>query len=366
MILLSTVVESFEGRLRQRYGERLLPGHKRALGAMRRCRTQSSRQMLAQCVECDHCKHIPHSCGHRLCSHCQHFESQRWLENQQQRRVPAEYFLITFTVPRELRALAFSHQRIFYDALMSCAWQTLNQFTENDKELRGRAGAISVLHTNTRKLDFHPHVHLVVPAAAINTRYRCWRTRQKPGYLFSQKALASVFRGKFLEALNRRQLTCAEVSPSQWIAHCQSVGRGDKAITYLSRYLYRGVLREQDIVAIDDENVTYRYTENNGRSRVRTLKGEEFLWLLIQHTLPKGFRRARNYGYLHPNSKAQIRVLQVMLLRTGLAGPQPIRKRPPIVCSSCGGEMSVVQRGITQTPMPHETEPVESILSRVM
>lgn len=357
-MLLSSVVDAFEGKLKQRHSHRLLPGHKRALGAMQRCRTQASRQMLASCTDCEHSTLIPHSCGHRLCPHCQHFESQRWLENQQQRRVPSEYFLLTFTVPRELRSLAFAHQRVFYDALMSCAWQTINQFSENDKELRGRTGAIAVLHTHSRRLDFHPHVHLVVPAAAINVRDRHWRTRARSGYLFSTKALACVFRAKLLSSLRQNELSLPSTIPPQWVVDALSVGRGDKAITYLGKYLYRGVVREKDIVSMDGENVTFRYTENTGQVRTRTMKGEDFLWQLIQHTLPKGFRRARNYGFLHPNSKNLIHVLQVVLLRTGLLGPQRKQTRPLITCSNCGAEMVLVAVGLSMMSMQNETEPV--------
>jgi len=341
MMLLSEVVNSFEAKLRLSHGHRLLPSHLRALSAMRVCRTQSSRQMLACCSDCEHHMMIPHSCGHRLCPHCQHFESQRWLENQQQRRVPAEYFLITFTVPRQLRLLAFGHQRVFYSTLMSCAWRTIKQFSENDKELRGRPGAIAVLHTHSRRLDYHPHVHLVVPSAAINTRLRHWRTRRQSGYLFSQKAL-------------------------QWVVDCQSVGRGDQAITYLGRYLYRGVIREKDIVSMTQETVTYRYIENTGKVRVRTLRGEDFLWLLIQHALPKGFRRARNYGFLHPNSKRLIQVVQVLLLRTGLIGPQPKQQRAPIICSNCGNHMTLVGLGLNMMSIRNETEPLNLRSAAVM
>lgn len=330
------------------------------------CRTDASRQMLASCTDCTHRSYLPHSCGHRLCPHCQHFESQRWLENQQQRRVPSEYFLLTFTVPSEYRRLAFSHQRVFYDALMSCAWETINTFSENDKELRGRTGAIAVLHTHSRKLDFHPHVHLVVPAAAFNKRDRHWRTRSKAGYLFSTRAIARVFRGKLLARLKKESLGLPSSVPHRWVVDCQSVGRGDKAITYLGKYLYRGVIREKDIVSFDDKSVTYRYTENTGRVQTRTLKGEDFLWLLVQHTLPKGFRRARNYGFLHPNSKNLIRVLQVLLLRSGMLGPEPKRARASIACSHCGGEMVLVALGLTPIRARRETEPNSSLLSPVM
>jgi len=366
MILLSSVIDVFKDKFESQYSNQLLPGHKRALGSMQRCRTDASRQMVASCTDCGTNTLIPHSCGHRLCPHCQHFESQRWLDNQLQRRVPSEYFLLTFTVPSEYRRLAFLHQRVFYDALMSCAWKTINQFCANDKELRGRAGAIAVLHTHSRKLDFHPHVHLVVPAAAINQRDRHWRTRKKAGYLFSTKALASVFRGKLLARLNKETFKVPMIAPSRWVVDCQSVGRGDKAIVYLGRYLYRGVVREKDIVSIDGEHVTYRYTENTGRVRTRTMKGEAFLWQLIQHTLPRGFRRARNYGFLHPNSKNLIRVLQVLLLRTGLLGPEPKRKRAAIVCSSCGGEMAIVAVGLSLARVRHETEPARLELTPTM
>ena len=124
---------------------------------------------------------------------------------------------------------------------MSCAWQTLNQFAGNDKELRGRAGTITVLHTHSRRLDYHPHVHIVMPAAAISRRDRHWRTRHKAGYLFSSKALVRVFRGKFFSRLKGQQLKIPS-TPAQWVVDCQAVGQGVKAITYLGKYLYRGVL----------------------------------------------------------------------------------------------------------------------------
>ena len=105
---------------------------------------------------------------------------------------------------------------------------------------------------------------------------------------------------------------------------------------------------------------------NTGHVRTRTLKGEDFLWLLIQHTLPKGFRRARNYGFLHPNSKNLIRVLQVLLLRSGLLGPEPKRSRAPIVCSHCGGGMVLVALGLPRVRARRETEPNLSLLAPVM
>lgn len=343
-----------------------MPGHGRALGAMKRCRTAASRQMLAQCPACSHSTLIPHSCGHRLCPHCQRHESQRWLERQQQLRVPCEYILLTFTVPSELRALAFAHQRLFYAALMNSAWNTVKAFAANDKELNGTAGAVAVLHTHNRRLDYHPHVHLVVPAGAINVKDKLWRSRAKPGYLFSHKALAKVFRAMLLACMGSEHLPLPARVPPLWNVGCQSVGGGDKAITYLGRYLYRGVIREKDIISIEGEQVTYRYTENNGRTHTRTHSGVDFLWRLLKHTLAKGFRRARNYGFLHHNSKRMIRTLQYLLLRTGLIGPKPERARPAICCPACGAEMRLVAVGIRGVTASPDTEPAVATAFAVM
>jgi len=153
MIRLASVIDTFEAEFRTQYQDRLTAEHLRALAAMKHCRSHASPKMQVRCTGCEHQILVPHSCGHRHCPHCQHHESQQWLERQMQRRVPAEYFLITFTVPAEFRALAFAHQETFYDPLLRCGWEALHTFSRNDTPLRGTPGAIAVLHTHTRKLE---------------------------------------------------------------------------------------------------------------------------------------------------------------------------------------------------------------------
>jgi hypothetical protein len=181
MILLSSIIDTFEADLLERYQDSLLPSHRQALAAMKQCRTTHSPVMLAECEGCASQVYVPHSCGHRNCPHCQQHESQQWLERQLQKRVPAEYFLVTFTLPKELRSLAWQQQRTLYSLITRCAWETLKAFTQNDPQLKGNAGAISVLHTHSRRLDYHPHVHCVIPAAAIDTEQRLWRTKTGKG-----------------------------------------------------------------------------------------------------------------------------------------------------------------------------------------
>ena len=350
MIRLATVIDTFEADFLTQYRNRLRPEHYRALAAIKHCRTQASPKMQVQCTDCAHQKLVPHSCGHRHCPHCQHHESQQWLERQMKKQVPAEYFLLTFTLPAEFRAMTFAHQSVVYELMLRCCWETVRTFSQNDKQLQGTPGAIAVLHTNTRRLDYHPHVHWVMPAAAVSTEHKAWRTKQrkaKGGYLFNHKALAKVFRAKMLAGLEAAGLSLPSRYPEKWVVDCKSVGSGEPALIYLGRYLYRGVIREQDIVASGNGQVTFSYRNaKTGRMERRTLPGADFLWLVLQHVLPKGFRRARNYGFLHPNCKRLIALLQVLLKFAPGGSMAWIKERAPILCTCCGATMVIVRTRI--------------------
>jgi hypothetical protein len=344
MIRLAEVITRFEADLQAHYGERLRPEHRRALAAMKRCRTEASPKFQVRCDACDHAQLIPHSCGHRHCPRCQHHEGQAWIGQQARRLVPAEYFLVTFTLPTELRPLAKAAPRTVYDLLLRCGWETIQRFAETDRHLRGTAGAIGVLHTHNRRLDFHPHAHFVVPGAVLDA-HRRWRTKR--GFLFPERALAKVFRGKLLAALTAAGCTVPQELPTAWIAHCQSVGSGQSALIYLGRYLYRGVIREEDLLACDEDTVCFRYREAKTDTwRQRRLPGAEFLWLVLQHVLPKGFRRARNYGFLHPNRKRLIALLQLVLKCLPWLGPRNKKPRAPMPCPCCGTPMVIARTRI--------------------
>lgn len=312
---------------------------------MQDCRTSYSPLMQAQCIECEHQVFVPHSCGHRNCPHCQNHESQQWLERQLEKQVPAEYFLLTFTLPVEFRSLAWRHQRTLYSLMLRCVWDTVKLFAENDAQLQGVAGAIAVLHTHSRRLDYHPHVHLVMPAAAIDEEKKQWRTKQ--GYLFSHRALAKVFRAKMLDAITSEELTLPENHPAKWIVDCKSVGVGQKALIYLGRYLYRGVIQEKDIVACENGQVTFRYQDSKTkRMEIRTVPGATFLWMILQHVLPKGFRRTRNFGFLHSNSKRPIQLLQYLLGFNPYRALAWVKQRSRLRCPVCGAKMTIVETKI--------------------
>lgn len=149
--------------------------------------------------------------------------------------------MITFTLPAELRPLVWSQQRVLYKLIFKCAWETLNAFSLNDKQLKGTPGMVAVLHTHSRRLDFHPHLHTVMPAGAMDKMQGLWR-KKEGAYLFNHKALAKVFRAKILAGIKEAGLTLPAKYPEKWVVDCKQVGSGDKAFVYLGRYLYKGVV----------------------------------------------------------------------------------------------------------------------------
>jgi len=341
MIRLAHIVEAHAAELIAQEGRRMLPSQFAALNALQACRSSMSPRMQLACDDCSEQSFLPHSCGHRACPHCQAHESQRWIDQQLKKLVPGNYFMVTFTLPAQFRALAWQHQRVMYDLIIQSAWETVNTFSQNDKKLRGSTGAVTVLHTHNRRLDFHPHVHLLMPAAAFDKKQRRWRNKEG-GYLFNHKALAKMFRGKLLAGITHAGLRLPEHYPKEWVVDCKAVGTGEKALVYLGRYLYRGVIQEKNILSFKHGRVTFRYQNSETKLiETRTLSAVAFLRLILHHVLPKGFRRARNFGFLHPNS-GLVRLVQ-LLKRVVVLPPQI---RPTVRCKCCGGVMKIVRTRI--------------------
>jgi hypothetical protein len=184
---------------------------------------------------------------------------------------------------------------------------------------------------------------VVIPAASINTENGLWRVKSGK-YIFSHKALAGVFRAKLLKALVENNLQVPKDCPEKWVVDCKNVGNGDKAFIYLGKYLYKGVIQEKDILQCDNERVTFRYIcSRTKKYQTRTVTGEYFLWLLMQHVLPRGFRKTRCYGFLHPCSKKVIRLLQLILRFDPGMMLKKLKPRAKITCKYCGARMSIIR-----------------------
>ncbi len=159
-----------------------------------------------------------------------------------------------------------------------------------------------------------------------------------------------MFRVEMLAALDAAGWDLPGRAPKQWVVDCKSVGSGTSAIIYLGRYLYPNVIQEKDIVACTDGQVTLRYRDaKTGTSERLTVRGAQFLWLALQRVLPKGFRRARNFGFLHPNCRRLIALLQLLLRLVAVRASEWVRPRPPILYVCCGAVMKVVRTRIAAT-----------------
>lgn len=337
---LASLIHQYHDDLHSKYGSQLLPGHLAAIEAIMRCRTPEAGELFVQCSDCGHTEWRPRSCGHRSCPQCQNHEASVWLDRQQTKLLPVEYFMATFTVPYELRFTAWDHQTLVYKLLFACVSSTLKDFGLNPKNLGADIGMTAILHTHNRRLDYHPHIHVVVPGGGVDKARKQWK-KKKTKYLFNEFALAKVFRARFLEALKKAKLSIPNSLPRKWVVHCTHVGKGLPALKYLSRYLYRGVISENNIVSNRDGNVTFKYVESRTEKiRFRTLKGEDFLWFVLQHVLPKGFRRVRDYGFLHGNAK-KLLVLVQLVLQVLIEACTP-RSRPVFKCPKCKAPMQII------------------------
>ena len=344
---LASIIHQYYNPFTAKYADSALPGHLNAINAIRSCRTPESGELYVQCTDadCNHAEWRPLSCGHRSCPKCQNHEASQWIDRQQGKLLPVPYFLVTFTLPYELRSLTWYYQKIMFPIFFLCVSSTLKDFGLNPKNLGAEIGMTMVLHTHNRRLDFHPHMHVVVPGGGVDQRRRQWK-KKKGKYLFNKEAMAKVFRARFLAALNEAGLSVLKSVPPKWVVDCAHVGKGISALKYLSRYLYRGVISEKNIVSNQNGQVTFKYIESKtGNTRYRTLKGEDFLHLIMQHVLPKGFRRVRDYGFLHGNAKKMLFLVQ-LILHVVIKGIE-LRPRPVFKCPCCKSPMVIL--GFRQT-----------------
>lgn len=336
---LATISRRYLTRFKARHRSATTQDQWSALNAILGCRTAQYGQMILSCKDCHWQSSRYLSCGHRACNQCQNHCATQWLERQQKKLLPVEYFMVTFTIPYELRAVAKVHQALMYSLMFQCAVSTVKDFGANKKGFAAQLAMTAILHTHTRRLDYHPHIHMIVPGGGINTRRTEWR-KIKGKYLFNGQSLSVVFRARMLAAMKHAALALP-VTPQKWVVQCQSAGRGLPALKYLSRYLYRGVISNHNIIDDDDTFVTFQYKDSSsGKIKTRRERGEDFMALVLQHTLPKGFRRARDYGFLHGNAKRILKIVQWVLQ---ISIPNIlIALRPKFLCQLCSSPMSIV------------------------
>lgn len=285
---------------RARFGNRLLPSQVRAMRDIEACRTAYFGGHLKLCDRCGHQVYTYHSCRNRHCPKCHRHQTERWLEKQRARLLPCFYFLLTFTLPSELRALARAHQKKLYGLLLRCAAAALLKLTRDPRYLGARPGCLAVLHTWTRALLYHPHAHLLVTAGGLSADGSQWIPSKNSKYLVPVEALSVLFRAKICAALKKAKLleqVPPQVWKKDWVVHCQPAGSGRQVLDYLGRYVFRIAITNSRLEQIQNGQVTFRYRESRTQKLRRvTVSALEFIGRFLQHVLPQGCAKVRYYG----------------------------------------------------------------------
>lgn len=321
MLEIAEIFRKAKADFLKRFGSTLLPSQHRALRDIVQCQTPALGGHVYACDACSRTQFSYHSCRNRHCPKCEQQRTEAWIEKQSERLLPCGYFLLTFTLPEPLRDLAFANQREVYDVLMRCAAAALQKLAADPAYLGAVPGMISVLHTWTRDLRYHPHVHLLATAGGLSEDGTVWREPKHPGFLVPGRALSVIFRAKVrdaFDALELRQGTPRKVWRTPWVVHVKPAGSGERVIAYLGRYLFRTAIANSRIERFADGRVTFRYRDGRTQTMKRCLLPvAEFMRRFLQHTLPRGFTRVRHYGCFSTSSAAKREHARKLLIEQG-------------------------------------------------
>jgi hypothetical protein len=326
---------------------RLIPAeHHAAVRAILRCRTPALGGSRYRCG-CGQEHFAFHSCNHRACPRCGRDDAAVWLEAQRTRLLRVPYFLVTFTVPEQLREPIRAAMKAWYGALLKESAGALQDLAAQPKHLGAELGITAMLQTWTRDLRYHPHVHLLVPGGGLTADQLRWVRVKDAEFLVPQVKLAARLKGRLKEWLKADEPELFKAVPEKvwwmkWVADVQPVGSGEAALKYLANYLCKPPLHESQIENADAQTVTFRYRENGGEVKRVTVSGSEFVRRVLQHVLPKGFQRVRHYGWLGAAAKKKRERIHALLdWKVPPAQPSERNSQPP-KCPCCGKPMQLI------------------------
>lgn len=331
----------------------LSAAQRRALWAITHCRTPALGGRAFACTDCGGVHFAWHSCNHKACPQCGRQATARWVARELEKRVPVPYFLVTFTLPAELRGEFFGpHAQEAYDLFFQGVAGALAEKLAGDKGLRAAVnGFTAVLHTWNQRLGFHPHLHCLVPGAGLDAQGRFVRVKQA-SRLVQLPHLQSAFRQHCYRLFKQQSW---QVDPAvwrtDWGVQIQPVGAGAAALKYLGTYVARTAISDRRILAVDPHTVTFRWKDRqHDRTQTLTWPGVEFVRRYLRHVLPRGLRSVRYYGFCHPAAKAnRLRVqchagkaVQLGAMEAQASCPAGPGSPPP-PCPRCGGPTQLLR-----------------------
>jgi hypothetical protein len=347
MITINEIFKKYAYEYISFFGKSMPSEHLKVINAIINCRSGHYGYMIYKCEKCGE-KHIVYSsCGNRHCPSCQQHKTYLWLTKQLNKQLPGHHFMITFTVPSELRLFIRGHQRISYSALFKASSDTLKKLAPDEKYIGGDLpGFFGVLHTWGRQLSYHPHIHYVVPGGAFSKDDGLWHS-SRVDFFLPVKAMSKIFKAKFRDEMIKHKLY-HEISPKvwdqDWIVNSQAVGSSARSVKYLAPYVFKVAISNSRIIKVEDHKVFFKYKKSkSNRWRTMILDVLEFMRRFLQHVLPSGFMKVRYYGFLSPGSSVKLEKIRALIqLAFGFRITMPevkIQSFDPPLCSSCGGKL---------------------------
>jgi len=341
---------------------------RRVMSAIKMCRTAALGGHVEQCEDCGASRIAYNSCRNRHCPKCQGRARAEWLAQRQAELLPVPYFHVVFTVPAPVAAMAFQNKAAVYAILFRTAAETLRRIAAEPRHLGAEIGLVAVLHTWGQNLHHHPHIHCVVPGggpALDGTRWLACR----PGFFLPVRVLSRLFRRLFLEELGAAfkagrlgffggladlgapaafARRIRELRRVEWVVYAKPpFGAPAQVLAYLGRYTHRVAIANSRLISMSGDQVRFTWKDyrHHGKTKVMTLKADEFIRRFLLHTLPDGFHRIRHYGFLANGHRADKLALCRTLLN--MPSPQPSSDQiedtaalpPHERCPCCGGAM---------------------------
>lgn len=341
----------------------LTPAQGKALRAAIACRTAALGGHVDRCPHCGVSTPSYNSCRNRHCPTCQGQQAAKWIASRLDRILPTPHFHVVFTLPEPLRPVALANPKLVYDLLFAAASDTLLELGRT--RLGATLGITAVLHTWTRDMSFHPHLHCVVTGGGLSLDGEQW-VAGNAAFLFPRDVMAALFRGKFLAALSSAQkagklhftgtsahlanpVTFARMRDglyqTRWMVFAKKpFGGAEQVVRYLGRYTHRVAISSSRLVSVEDDAIVFR-TRGDGTCR---LDPDEFLRRYLLHVLPTGFRKIRHYGLLAPASIRTRYEAARLLFDAIVPSLREREERPDLVlgpvdriCPACGAGVLV-------------------------
>lgn len=336
------VIERFAESFWTRHGASVTVDQRKALQAILQCRTFALGGHRYDC-ECGHKHFAWHSCNHRLCPQCGAAGNAEWIARQIENLLPVPYFLVTFTLPAELRPIALRKIAVI-EAFFQQSGEALAEILADPKRTGfAKSGFFGVYQSWTQDLRFHPHIHYIIPAVGLNEDKRPVFLKN-PKFLVHVRPLADRFRNRFLHWLREKAFLVPSLywtlRRKEWGVDIQPPGTGENAFKYLGQYVHQSVISDNRIHSIEGEEVCIRIKNRDTKKfETRSINGVEFILRFLLHALPSGFHRIRYRGFLHARGKPTLQWLQTALnarLRKRQTTPPPPK---PYLCPLCGSPM---------------------------